>query len=228
MKRNVPRSVLALITTVCMAASLNANAAPNKNGSLEVLSDAEVADLIFMREEEKMARDSYLELYDQWGLLVFANIAKSEQRHMDAMENLIAKYGLVDPVADEAVVGELTDPVLAFLYEDLMSLGSQSMMDGLIVGAMIEETDIEDIQRAISQTSHDDIAAAYENLMCGSRNHLRAFVGQIELNGGEYSPTVLSEEAFLAIVESPVERGCGYSNRRAGKGQVKLGVNGRY
>ncbi|WP_419597656.1 DUF2202 domain-containing protein, partial [Thiolapillus sp.] len=30
------------------------------------LSDAEAATLVFMREEEKLARDVYITLYDQW------------------------------------------------------------------------------------------------------------------------------------------------------------------
>jgi len=226
MKRNVPGSVMALITTVCMAASLNAIAAPNKGGSPEVLSGDEVADLMFMREEEKLARDSYLVLYERWGLMVFANIAKSEQRHLDAMENLILKYGLVDPVTDESAIGNFVEPELALLYEDLMALGSESMLDGLIVGAMIEETDIEDIQLAISRASHEDIAAAYENLLCGSRNHLRAYVGQIELNGGSYTPAILTEDAFSEIVDTPRERGCGFSKQRKGKGFANQGWNG--
>ena len=159
---------------------------------------------------------------------MFGNIAESEQRHMDAIGNLIERYGLVDPVADELVIGNFVEPELAVLFDDLMLLGSESILDGLTVGAMIEETDIEDLQQAINQTAHEDIASTYESLLCGSRNHLRAFVGQIELNGGTYSPVVLSDDAFSEIVDTPPERDCGFSNRRAGKGVAKLGANGRF
>jgi hypothetical protein len=38
---------------------------------LEDLSMEEVSTLLFMREEEKLARDVYLELYDQYGLTPF-------------------------------------------------------------------------------------------------------------------------------------------------------------
>ena len=37
------------------------------------LSDAEAATLVFMREEEKLARDVYITLYDQWEHPVFNN-----------------------------------------------------------------------------------------------------------------------------------------------------------
>ncbi|WP_419610342.1 DUF2202 domain-containing protein, partial [Thiolapillus sp.] len=67
------------------------------------LSDAEAATLVFMREEEKLTRDVYITLYDQWEHPVFNNISGSEQRHMDSMKSKIDKYGLVDPVTDDTV-----------------------------------------------------------------------------------------------------------------------------
>ena len=63
----------------------------------EDLSTVEMEALQFMREEEKLARDVYLRLHQQWNMQVFANIAKSEQRHMDAMKCLLDKYELADP-----------------------------------------------------------------------------------------------------------------------------------
>jgi len=42
----------------------------------------EVKWLRFMREEEKLARDVYLKLFDTWKLTVFSRIARSEQRHL--------------------------------------------------------------------------------------------------------------------------------------------------
>lgn len=228
MKTNyVPAGISALITTICLTASLNALAAPGDGIALKPLSNDEVADLVFMREEEKLARDSYLLLSEKWGLMIFANIANAEQRHMAAIENLIVKYGLTDPVGDESLRGNFVDQELAVLFEDLMTLGNESMMDGLVVGAMIEETDIEDIQIAINRTGHADILGAYENLLCGSRNHLRAFIGQIELNGGAYTPIVLTAEEFSDIVNTPTERACGAKAGPNKKGPAKLRANGR-
>ena len=184
-----------------------------KGGSCELveLSDDEITDLLFMREEEKLARDSYLTLGGVWGLTVFANIAVSEQKHMDALKKLIEKYGLTDPVTDESAlgVGFFDNTFLQNLYDDLMVEGKQSMMDALYVGGAIEEIDIMDLQDAIERSDQSDIITAYENLMCGSRNHLRAFVRQIEIFGVVYEPVYMSEADFTAIVDSPVERGCG-------------------
>jgi len=46
------------------------------------------------------------------------------------------------------------------------------------VGIFIEETDIADLQKAISESKHDDLDRAYENLLQGSYNHLQAFIAQ--------------------------------------------------
>ena len=65
------------------------------------LDYTEIDHLRFTRDEEKMARDVYRVLYEKWGNLIFANIIESEQAHMDAMANLIAFYGLDDPVTSD-------------------------------------------------------------------------------------------------------------------------------
>lgn len=181
------------------------------DNSLLPLSQDEIDGLLFMREEEKVARDSYITLGGEWGLVIFENIASSEQSHMDAMKKLLDRYGLPDPVIPG--VGDFTNEELQHLYDYLMLWGKESLMDSLNVGALIEETDIIDIQHAIDHTNHDDIISTYESLMCGSRNHLRAFVRQIEANGGVYDPSddyfENSSEYFTKIAYSPMERDCG-------------------
>ncbi|MFZ2832254.1 MAG: DUF2202 domain-containing protein, partial [Minisyncoccia bacterium] len=49
-----------------------------------VLSEKEIAGLVQMREEEKLAHDVYATLGTQSGVNTFANIASSEQTHTDA------------------------------------------------------------------------------------------------------------------------------------------------
>jgi hypothetical protein len=67
------------------------------------LTEVEAEGLIFMREEEKLARDVYLTLYDQWDIPIFQNIARSEQTHTDAIKNLLDTYGLVDPMVNDKI-----------------------------------------------------------------------------------------------------------------------------
>jgi len=170
------------------------------------LSKAEKDGILYMREEEKLARDVYLTLYEKWKLPIFANIARSEQTHMDAVKLLIDKYGLEDP-AENKGVGEFKNPKIQELYNELVKMGNKSIEDALKVGAAIEEIDILDLQKHIAETNKEDIKIVYENLMKGSRNHLRAFTSTLAKYGVTYEPQYLSKEEYEKIVGSQMERG---------------------
>lgn len=172
------------------------------------LSQDEIDGLLYMVEEEKLARDVYLTLYNLTGLQVFDNIAKSEQRHMDAVLSLIEKYNLTAPEALDQV-GVFQNEELQNLYDQLVQMGSQSTEDALKVGALIEETDIEDLEDWIAKTDNEDIKTVYSNLMAGSENHLRAFVGQLERLGVDYTAQVLPQEQVDEILSSEWSHGKG-------------------
>lgn len=176
------------------------------------LDATEAETLTFMREEEKLARDVYLELSARWDAPIFQNIARSEQQHMDAMGRLVAAYGIPDPVVED-VSGVFVNTELQQLFNQLVAQGSDAYMEAFHVGAFIEEVDIEDLMVAIEQTDNQDVIRAYENLLRGSRNHLRAFVGTIERFGEVYQAQYLDQSTVDAIVDSPMERG-----GRGGKG----------
>jgi len=150
-----------------------------------VLLSCEVEDLIFMREEEKLAHDVYVTLYAQWGLRIFQNIANSEATHTDAIKNLLDMYGIDDPAAGNGV-GEFTNPELQILYNQLVAQGSQSLADALRVGIGIEELDIQDLQTRIARTTNADIQLVYNNLLKGSENHLHAFTSTFERQTGDF------------------------------------------
>ncbi len=172
------------------------------------LSEQETEDLIHMREEEKLARDVYITLYQKWGMRIFNNISKSEQRHMDAIKTLLDKYGLPDPVEEtNDQVGVFVNPELQELYNELVAKGEQSLIDALEVGATIEDMDIKDLEDCIAEAQHEDIIYVYENLMKGSRNHLRAFTRVLSRFGEEYQPQYISEDEYEYIISTPMERG---------------------
>ncbi len=177
------------------------------------LSDQEAEGLLYMREEEKLARDVYVTLFDLWAVPAFSRISEAEQRHMDALGRLIVRYDLEDPVIDDAI-GVFTDPDFEDLYDELVEAGATSEIDALKVGALIEELDIADLREELAQTDHPDLQRVYENLMRGSRNHLRAFAQLIAAEGETYEAQHLTQEEFDEIAASPVERGKG---RRDGR-----------
>lgn len=168
----------------------------NTPDATAVLDESEMDDLLFIREEEKLARDVYRVLYAEWGNLVFAAIAESEQAHMDAMANLLDFYGVDDSVTSDEV-GAFTSDDIRDLFEELTERGSFSKAEALSVGAFIEEYDILDLWAASDATDEERIKRVYQNLYEGSYNHLDAFVYNYEsLTGGEYTPQLLTEDQY--------------------------------
>ena len=198
---------LSRILPFALTALLALSAALPLQAEEGVLSTDEIEYLYFMREEEKLARDVYLTLYKEWGAEVFANIALSEQRHTDTVADLIAGYGLTDPVQED-VIGEFIDPELAALYDELLAIGRQSLLDALYVGALIEEVDMEDIQHAMDLSDEPEILNVYDNLMRASRNHLRGFVEVLANQGMEDYQAQYIDQAWVdAILAEETETG---------------------
>jgi hypothetical protein len=185
------------------------NLLPTISGNLDA---NETAALLYMREEEKLAHDVYLTLSTQWGLPIFQNISRSEQTHTDAVKTLIEHYNLSDPAL--TTIGKFTNPDLQALFESLVTRGSQSLSEALKVGAAIEEIDILDLDKYLSQTDNTDIQQVFTNLKYGSYNHLSAFTTTLYRQTGEiYQPQYLSPDAYQAVMEST-----GNSSGNGGKG----------
>jgi len=178
------------------------------------LDEADKEALIFMREEEKLARDVYLAMYELWGIPIFQNISSSEQSHTEAVKTLLDGYNVPDPASDE--LGEFTNPDLQNLYNDLVAQGSQSLSEALRVGAAIEEIDILDLQERLAQTDNADIQHVFNNLLQGSFNHLRAFTSTLMTQTGEtYLPQFMSPDAYQSIIG---ESGMGGGQGRGANG----------
>lgn len=181
------------------------NAGSCNNCVLMDLDTLESETLTFMREEEKLARDVYDYFYGLWQEPLFDNIAAAEQRHLNRVKVALDRYELADPVAVD-VAGQFTNTDLQDLYDDLTLQGEASAQEALLVGAFIEEVDIDGLELAIDGTDNPDLQRLYANLQRGSRNHLRAFVRKLESLGVVYSAQYLDQDTVDAIVDSPMER----------------------
>lgn len=170
------------------------------------ITDAERTWLLHMREEEKLAHDVYVTLGARWGLHIFNNISTSEQTHTDAVRASLERYSITDPVKDLGV-GIFTLPDIQKLYSDLVQKGSLTAVDALTVGATIEDLDIHDLTQALEESKASDIRTTYANLQKGSRNHMRAFVRQLKINGTDYAPQFISAAEYSIILSTPQERG---------------------
>jgi ERCC4-type nuclease len=81
-----------------------------------------------------------------------------------------------------------------------------SYVEGLKVGAAIEELDMVDINTAMLQVDNQDIRLVYDNLLKGSRNHLRSYVKTLANQGVTYVPQYMAVADYTAIVTTAIER----------------------
>lgn len=161
------------------------------------LTPAEETSVLFMKQEEKLARDVYQVLHAQWGAKIFNNIAASEQKHMNAVDKLIVANGLEDATPEAA--GEFTYPELQELYDQLVEQGSVSLADALAVGVAVETEDIADLENALAVTEDAAVRRVFTNLLNGSLRHLAA---------------------FNSFDEATVGTGKGKGGKKAGKGKA--------
>jgi len=180
---------IALATVALLILSTQYGCATPQNGyrgakvtqSSSTLSQQQINDLLFMYEEEKVARDVYAILGKHWNARVFLNITQSEQRHMDAIKSVLDKYNVRIGVSDN--LGSFTILALNNAYLELSKKGSLSLKDALEVGVAIEKMDIADLEKRIP-TASSDTKIIYQNLLEASRKHLSAFERNLA-NGGD-------------------------------------------
>lgn len=199
------------------------------DSSVTTLDAAEKTHLIFMREEEKLARDVYLtfsQMYPEQS--VFNTIAtRSEQTHTDTMRDKLDQFNVADPNPDTnnlpdsigVFTGETYGAYFSEKFGQLVESGKQSELNALYAGAFIEELDMHDIidcpqvivdmDNGISEggcgltyTDEQALINSYSSLVDGSENHLRAFVGQIEaiIGSGNYEAQYLTQEEVNTIL----------------------------
>ena len=183
-------------TTVVNESALSFALAGEPTGELTAL---EKEGLLYMVEEEKLAADVYSALFEKWDLRAFDNIGRAELTHEAAVQTLLERYSLTNPIKSE---GEFFNATLQRLYDGLVIQGKTSVEDALKVGAAIEEIDILDLEERMAQTKKEDILLVYSNLKRGSENHLRAFVNNLERRGFEYAPEKLPQETYEGIINS--------------------------
>ncbi len=166
----------------------------------ENLSSAEKKSLLKMADEEKLAHDVYVKLYEIYKLPVFYNISKAESRHHSVVLEMIKKYDI--DYTEQNETGKFNNPDYEKLYNQLITKGKSSLVDALKVGAEIEDLDIYDLDNAIdNEIDNNDITAVYENIRRGSYHHLKAFTNVLKRYSETYSPQYITESRYNEIID---------------------------
>lgn len=149
--------------------------------------------LILQWAEEGLAATVYRTLGETYRARPFHNIPRAEDRHAQAMRDLLEAAGIhLEEIAPP--------PDLATLQRDLITRGQQSEVEALQVGAFIEERDIADLRELAELIDDATARRVIQQLETGSQHHLNAFVRNLQSRGASYEPVVLSASAFAAIV----------------------------
>lgn len=154
-------------------------------GTVYELSPEERDGLIYMRIEEKLARDVYIVMGELWDYKIFLNIQLSEQKHMDVVKNLLDKYSVPDPLTTDSV-GVFPNPQFQQLYDNYIQQGNQSLQEALLAGKTIEELDIADLTYQLTFVDNPDIINVYSNLKTASEDHLAAFIKCLNVPAAEW------------------------------------------
>ena len=130
---------------------------------------------------------------------------------------MLQKYGIPNPNTNDnvgAFTGKDYGKYFTHEFSVLVGRGLVSKLEAMYVGAFIEELDMLDINQCpevivdtdneindVSEcgkiyTDNPDIQRLYGNLLAGSKNHLRAYVRNIEkqIGEGNYTAQVLTQE----------------------------------
>lgn len=176
------------------------------------VTEGEANGILWMADEEKMARDVYVYFNEKYKLPVFRNISRSEAIHMKAVGNLISAFKLTYEGNDTP--GEYVNDAITKMYTELTEKGSVSLVEALKAGALIEETDILDLEKEILSTDNVTVKRVFTNLLLASENHLRAFTAVLKFQKVVYEPVLLDGAYYQAVIDKKT-KGADFDGKRA-------------
>lgn len=144
-------------------------------GTATTTSTSEVVDVLLVHlEEERLAGDLYDALGEAHdGLAPFERIEVSEQRHYDAIAQLLTLRDATLPTDEEP--GVYADEDLQEKYDDWLERGLVSPAAAYAVGVELETADITALRSDIEAFDDDDVDRVLGHLLDASQHHLAAF-----------------------------------------------------
>lgn len=195
------------------------------------LNADEIEFLYAVREDEKLAHDVYSVFADKYPTAPqIGRIMNAESTHMAAVDSLF-KYYEIDYVPTTEV-GVFASPERQEQFNTL-SAQSSTLVEAFKTMAFIEEEGIAAYNAVVGDIENVNIKLVIEHLTKASGNHLKAVDRQIKSLGETYTPTVLTQEDYDAIINAPFTHGNAYgqikgngghtNSQKGGKGQGNKG-----
>ncbi len=104
---------------------------------------------------------------------------------MDSAQALCEKYGIDTSIVNESKkdYGHFEVTTLQDLYDLCITESGNTLIEALLVGVLVEETDIQSLKDTIEGEVGDmpaDVISTYETLKEGSYNHLESFNARLD------------------------------------------------
>jgi hypothetical protein len=206
---------------LCCSPVVNAAAIDDSDA---VLDFNEQTHLVFICEEEKLARDVYRVLGRRFPEVgVFADMEANREHSRCAVRDLLRKYRVSTPLVNDNV-GVFSWGIYGRYFMEkylvLTNQGSTTPLNAFYVGAFMEELNIQeinecpkvivDISNGINEvtacgmryTRNPEVLRIYKSLLDESRRHLRLLVRGIEqqIGTGNYVAQVLQQDVVNDIL----------------------------
>lgn len=195
------------------------------------LTADEIEFLYALREDEKISHDLNVAFSSLYPTVVqFTKISTAEATHIATIERLFDYYEIEYPPLNPK--GVFSDEYRQARYNELLAEGN-TLENAYKVIASLEEENIISYNDVLKSISNPNIAIIVSNLLRSSTNHLRAIVRQINLLGGVYTPVLVDDATYQAIISSNPEQGKKYQQKgkqgqktNSGKGNHHKGKKG--
>ncbi len=172
---------------------------------MEPVSIHEEMAMEYLRENEKFARDFYLEMFDIWNDEIFSKMAEAEEVHMETVLCLLEKYEIKDPAAG-LKIGEFKNQEMAELFPRLIERGSKSLADAFAAGSMLEVWNLCDLMNCEKCLNSADLNAVVTEFKRSTRNHIRVMHANLKGYGKHLEPCSLDHDLFELITHSGQEK----------------------
>lgn len=167
------------------------------------ISEDDQKALLYLIEEQKMARDVCALLGEKHGVKLFTSYSQKAQAQMVRLEELYKTYKPEYQL--DKTPGTYVNLKIQDLYQYYVSEGVVSLNEGFRAGAKIADASIYGIENIMSGTQNTKLHGVYGIVRCGSGNQLRSFVNMLVGNGEMFMPEYITMKHYRDIMHSADE-----------------------
>ena len=165
-------AALAMVFVSCSKDEIDSNPYAVSNGNAKDLSNFEKQGLVSLLETQKMHRDVYTWINDQFPSAVFTSLAESDGKYMELLSVKLDKYGIQNPTLDK-LPGEFESHEVQNQYNEFVRLSFGDLKAMIENARVMEESMISLVRdQQLNLSGNDDLRQIYGDLIQESISQL--------------------------------------------------------